>query len=112
MKRLVHQVQSHLTDDLRRAPYKGSENPMTGHCYVASEVLAHVLGPDWKPCFVRHEGAPHWFLRNQETGKILDATASQFKTPVPYEQGVGKGFLTKNPSARAKVVLNQLAKAA
>ena len=26
-----------LTDDLRRPPWRGSPNPLAGHCYVASE---------------------------------------------------------------------------
>ena len=47
---LVKKLQSHLTDDLRRPPYKGSSNPLTGHCYVASEALYHLLGSrDWVP---------------------------------------------------------------
>jgi hypothetical protein len=108
MNKLIRQVQKHLTDDLRRKPYKGNPNPLAGHCYVASEVLFHLLGAEWLPCFVKHEGAPHWFLRNRRTGKVLDATASQFKTPVPYERGKGKGFLTKKPSRRAQVILDAL----
>ena len=101
-------VQRALTDDLRRKPYKGSTNPMAGHCYVASEALASLLGDQWKPCFVRHEGAPHWFLRNRKTGKVLDATAGQFQTLVPYEKGLGKGFLTKDPSARTRTLLSRI----
>jgi len=104
--RLVRDVQRQLTDDLRRPPWKGHKNALAGHCYIASETLAHLLGPDWKPCFIRHEGSPHWFLRNRRTGRVLDVTAEQFKTPVPYEKAIGKGFLTKKPSARAQVVLD------
>lgn len=57
--------------------------------------------------FVSHEGEPHWFLRNAD-GHILDATASQFKTPVPYEKARGKGFLTLKPSKRAQEVMNRV----
>jgi len=107
MRPLIRKVQSLLTDDLRRPPYKGNPNPLAGHCYVASEVLYHLfLNDEWKPCFIRHEGSPHWFLRNRRTGRVLDVTAEQFKTPVPYDKAVGKGFLTKKPSARAQVVLD------
>lgn len=105
---LITNVQQHLTDDLRRARWKGHPNPLAGHCYVASEVLASLLGSEWKPCFIRHEGEPHWFLRHRKTGEVLDATASQFKTPVPYDLGKRKGFLTKHPSARARKVISSL----
>ena len=106
---LVDMVVSQLTDDLRRPPYKGSSNPLTGHCYVASEALYHLLGSrDWVPCNIQHEGGPHWYLKNKVTGEVLDATAGQFETPVPYEKGRGKGFLTKEPSKRAKELLSRL----
>lgn len=108
-KELIDLIVSQLTDDLRRAPYKGDPNPLTGHCYVASEALLYLLGSDeWKPCNISHEGSPHWYLKNKTTGKILDPTAGQFKTPVPYELGKGKGFLTKEPSKRAKELLRRL----
>jgi hypothetical protein len=106
---LMQLVVSQLTDDLRRAPYKGDPNPLTGHCYVASEALFHLLGSDdWKPCNISHEGSPHWYLMNKRTGEKLDPTAGQFKTPVPYELGKGKGFLTKLPSKRAMELLRRL----
>ena len=93
-----------LTDDLRRPPWKGSSNPLAGHCYVASEVAFYILPGGWRPTFIRHEGSPHWLLRH-DNGEILDLTAPQFKTPVPHHLGIGKGFLTKTPSKRAKSVL-------
>ena len=109
LRKLVKKLESHLTDDLRRPPYKGSSNPLTGHCYVASEALYHLLGSrDWVPCNIQHEGGPHWYLKNKVTGEILDVTAGQFETPVPYEKGRGKGFLTKEPSKRAKELLRRL----
>ena len=108
MSDLVSRVQEALTDDLRRRPWKGSPNPLAGHCYVACEALYHILGSEWCPCFIQHEDAPHWFLRHRETGAILDPTASQFKTPVPYHEGRGKGFLTKQPSKRASVVISRV----
>jgi len=54
---------------------------------------------------IRHEDTPHWFLLSPE-GEVVDATAGQFKTPVPYDQARGKGFLTKQPSKRAQVVID------
>jgi hypothetical protein len=99
------------SDDLRRKPYQGDPNVHVGHCYVASEALFHLLGgraAGWVPQFIRHEGQPHWFLRHGHTGEIADPTAKQFKTPVPYEQGVGKGFLTKVPSKRAQALIDRM----
>lgn len=93
-----------LTDDLRLPKYRGSLNPLTGHCYVASEVEYHLNGG--KPMFVRHEGEPHWFVMRD--GEVIDHTAAQFNTPVPYHRAKGKGFLTKRPSRRAQSVLDRL----
>ena len=81
---------------------------MAGHCYVASEALYHLTGGQagpWKPSTVRHEGSVHWFLVHRVTGEILDPTADQFSTPVPYTQGRGCGFLTAQPSRRGAALL-------
>jgi hypothetical protein len=102
---MADRVRAALTDDLRRAPWRGSENPMAGHCYVASESYYH-LAPGCKPMTVRHEGSVHWYLtRNGET---IDLTADQFDTPVPYHLGVGRGFLTRAPSKRAARVIERV----
>jgi ADP-ribose pyrophosphatase YjhB (NUDIX family) len=104
---LVGAVRSALTDDLRKPRYRGNPNPVAGHCYVASEALYHLMGgakSGYTPCSVRHEGDVHWYLRGPG-GKILDATAEQFKTPPPYHLGRGRGFLTAAPSARAAQVI-------
>jgi len=100
-------IQKHLSDDLRQKKYQGDEDPLKGHCYVAAEAAYHILGgkdKGWTPMNVQHEGDSHWFLKHS-SGKILDPTAKQFKTPVPYETAKGKGFLTKQPSARAKKLI-------
>jgi hypothetical protein len=81
-----------------------------GNCYVTSEALFHLLGgraAGWTPMQVHHEGDSHWFLRH-DSGLILDATVSQFKTPVPYVQARGRGFLTRRPSRRAQQMMRQL----
>lgn len=105
----VGKIRSVLTDDLRRAPWKGCENPMAGHCYTASEALYHAMGgkaAGLTPMQINHEGAPHWFLKTKDGG-IIDPTADQFKTPVPYEKAKGKGFLTRQPSKRARTILER-----
>lgn len=105
------EVSKALTDDLRRSPWKGMDNPLAGHCYVASEAAWHLLGgrdSQWKPSFIKHEGASHWYLRNIENGRILDITASQFEELPDYSKGIGKGFLTKEPSRRSQIVIKRV----
>ncbi len=100
-------VQRVLTDDLRHPKYRGNPSPYAGHCYVASEAIYHLLGgkkAGYVPQFIRHEGQPHWFLRSPD-GRVIDPTRDQFKTPVPYDKGKGKGFLTAQPSKRAARVM-------
>lgn len=95
---------------LLKPEYLSAERPFAGHCYVASEALYHTLGgkaSGWTPCTIRHEGSPHWFLRGPN-GEVIDLTSEQFATPVPYEQGRGSGFLTREPSKRARIVLEKM----
>lgn len=99
-----------LSPDLRKPEYADNPNPLAGHCYIAAEALYHRcmdLGEQAKPMFIRHEGQPHWFIVTEYAG-IIDPTARQFETPVPYEQAKGKGFLTKNPSKRALAIMERM----
>ena len=80
---------------------------MKGSCYPASEALYHRLGgkeAGLTPMHIIHEGVPHWYLRWEVDGETLyiDPTSTQFDTPVPYADGRGRGFLTKEPSKRAR----------
>ena len=101
-----------VSDDLRRKPWKGSPDPVVGHCYVASESLHWLMGgPDgpWRPMFLRVDGSSHWFLKHKETGEILDLTRIQFGfKKIPYEDATGKGFLTKKPSKRARIFMARM----
>jgi hypothetical protein len=56
---------------------------------------------------LEHEGAQHWWIED-ERGNVIDLTAEQFATPVPYDQGRGRGFLTRDPSKRAQVVIDRV----
>lgn len=109
----VHEkIRNALTPELLKEPYRskvqsGEAHPKTGHCYVASEAYFHMMGgkeAGLKPMSIQHEGGPHWWIRDGN-GRDIDLTHEQFKTPVPYHQGVGKGFLTKEPSKRAATVI-------
>ena len=112
---IIHQsiktIKSLLTDDLRKKKYKGNPIRSAGHCYVASETLYHFLGgksSGLKPMFIRYDGEPHWFLMWNDL--IIDATCDQFYIRVPYSRAKGKGFLTKFPSKRSKILLDRLYK--
>lgn len=107
---MVKEVRICLSEELRKKPYRDHQNPMAGHCYVASEVLYHQLGgkeAGWTPQCVRHEGGSHWYLKHTD-GTIIDPTCDQFTTPVPYDKGRGCGFLTREPSKRSQVILDRL----
>lgn len=87
-----------------------------GNCYAASEALYHILGgkkAGWKPMRFKFTGPDqkldtHWFLKHT-SGLVLDPSVRQFKgAQVPYEKGVGGGFLTKGPSLRARRLIREL----
>jgi hypothetical protein len=107
----VHEaVRLSLTDADRLFRYRGpSSLPVAGHCYVASEAAYHLLGgkdAGWTPMQIQHGGGSHWYLRH-ESGLILDITSEQFFKPVPYANGRGRGFLTRQPSKRAARVIDR-----
>jgi hypothetical protein len=107
---LILEVRRYLTPDLLKPEYHDLPFP-TGHCYVATESLWHLLG-DMKtmfvPAYVSHEGITHWFLKQSNGSGIIDATADQFRTPVPYHLGKSCGFLTREPSRRAQQVMSRM----
>ena len=82
-------------------------------CYQASEHLYHLMGgkdAGLTPMQIEHEGVSHWYLRWEQASKTfyLDPTVTQFETPVPYEQGTGRGFQTKLPSKRTLELFGEL----
>jgi len=82
-----------------------------GHCYVASEAAYYLLGGKengWKPFCMEVDLDTHWFLKHS-SGFILDITKSQFCYKLDYSEARGKGFLTKEPSKRAKKLLQKIA---
>lgn len=103
---------------------KSQRTKKRGNCYVTCEALYHLLGgkeAGLVPMVVHHEGETYWYLELRwdelvGTGnpywvtrrKIIDPTASQFKTKPDYDKGRGCGFLTKEPSRRARELMEQL----
>lgn len=90
-----------------------SREKRIGNCYVTSESLFHLLGgkrSGWKPCVMRVDSDTHWFLKH-DSGLILDPTAKQFgkaRSKLDYSMGRGCGFLTRRPSARAALLMEEL----
>lgn len=117
MRELIEKIQKCLTPDLLKKEYRAenSANPMFGHCYVASETLYHTLNDPARytaACGKDDRGIVHWWIVDKQTGERYDATADQYYskglTP-PYDRSRNTGFLTKQPSKRAQVVLARLA---
>lgn len=118
MKKLIKNIQDNLSPDLLHKKYNkpNPNNPLQGHCYVASEALYYLLEPsDFKPKVATYEAvkgyASHWWLENKKTGKILDPTSGQFKRSFIkelYKKGRFCGFLTKGPCRKTQTLLNKI----
>jgi hypothetical protein len=116
---LVARAVSCLSDDLRRPPWRGSDEPLAGHCYVACEALYH-LGlreQGWRPARARYgtkKHETHWILVNRtDFGELewIDPTRGQFlgRWPLPpYCEFREGGFLTREPSARARELMRRM----
>lgn len=111
--RLMRMVRSVLSDDLRSPQYRGHHNINHGQCYVAAEALYHLTRRELLPCHVRlDDGTVHWFLRYGAV--VVDPTADQFSPPITYRvygSGIGSGFLSREPSIRAREVMRRVSAA-
>jgi hypothetical protein len=124
----INLIAGSLTDDLLSSEWQLRKQARAasgkyvdrtfGHCYVATEVLAHWMSP-WThvtPMSMRlpDNGGTHWYLRWEPEWAIeaspieacvyLDPTRDQLDEPVDYSTGTGRGFLTKKLSRRAQVL--------
>ncbi len=88
----------------------GQTHPLSGHCYVVAEVVYHLGAREagYRPEHLRWEGGVHWRLRHAASGELIDPTAPQFENAPPPEIGRGGAFLTRKPSRRALVVIEEL----
>ena len=108
-----------LSDDflskewLARKKSEPSCHKTFGHCYLATEVAYHLLGgkkQGWKPMYLKCEDGSHWFLKHS-TGRIFDVTSGQFEgEEILYQNAIGKGFLTREPSQRAQKLMAKISK--
>ena len=103
------------------------EHPLAGHCFVASEAYMVLSDRDLKPEHVTvevPEPGPlgetaefsHWYLRDRDTGAVVDLTAEQFTeyphgdVTIPYDEGRGRGFGTHGACGnRTAMVLDAIA---
>lgn len=100
---ILRAVRSCLTDELRLPKYRGHPNPLRGHCSVASEAVYFLLGgkhSGWTPTTLRVGDEVHWFLRQHDSGEIIDPTAGQFACELDYGEGRGRGFPTPRGGAK------------
>ena len=110
-RNLLQDVQGALTPELLHPDHGGGVGPLAGHCYVATQSLWHLLGAQ-DSGYTPHSGpAPgggtHWWLVEDDTGRVIDPTATQFPA-YDYSLGSGKGFLTRDPSRRARIVIERV----
>lgn len=101
-------------DCLRGSYRRPSRNPLAGMCYTASEAIYHLSEDPLVPYCVRYgraQDATHWYLRHAETDQIIDVTASQFPAVdfyAMYDKGRRRAFATKEPSKRARRILDRI----
>ncbi len=120
MRKIIGRIQRNLSDDLLSPTWRRlreSSNPLSGHCYVAAEALWHLIGgkkSGYVPHVLSHSlwpdglkpGETHWFLAKDDNR--LDPTSGQFDTPIPYSKGRPNGFLTREPSRRARKLIGRV----
>lgn len=109
---VIQKIKLNLTNDLRLPKYRKNKNYLAGHCYVASEALYHLMQEepieyDFVPHCMKVVNDTHWFLKNWR-GKVIDITADQFDKPLDYTKSRGRAFLTKQPSKRAKILIERV----
>lgn len=109
---IIESIKRNLTNDLRKPKYRKSKNYLTGHCYVATEALYHLIQQEpveygFVPYCMRVGNDTHWFLMNWR-GKVIDITAEQFSKPPDYSKATRKAFLTKQPSKRARILMSRV----
>jgi hypothetical protein len=109
---MVTELKAILYDhlDLIRDDQRETEHPLSGMCYIAAEALYHLDGGNTK-YFIEvvklPSGITHWFLRKRNDYSIVDITVEQFyDNPPDYSTAKRLTFLTKKPSKRAQVLID------
>ena len=107
---MIEELQKVLSKhpELIKKQYQNDDDPLYGHCYVASEVYYHLKGcsEGYKPYCLKVENGTHWFLMNKNTNKIIDITKGN--RLYDYDSAKHVPFMTKQPSKRAYVIIKEL----
>jgi len=96
-----------------KAPYNTRwtpECPVTGYCYVVSEVIFRCCDVPWgtRPCVATMpNGDKHWFLRTPD-GWLLDQTWEQYGSFNIPENWKKASFLTSKLSKRGQILADLL----
>lgn len=115
-QRLLRRIRGALSLDLRHPNYPVDDDEWysacLNHCYVATEAAYHLHGraAGYVPYVFSHpNGDTHWWLVQQETGRVPDPTEPQLDgKPFPYDRGRRASFLTKRPSRRAAELIRRV----
>jgi hypothetical protein len=114
MDNLINLIINNLSDDLLKPKYRKlvNRNKYTGHCYVATETLYHLLDDSIKlsytPAILKLPNGTHWFLKNKLTDEIIDITKEQFDFILDYSNARNAAFLTKIPSKRSQILIDRI----
>ena len=107
---MINEIKKSLINhpELIKKKYRDKDRPLFGHCYTASEVYYHLEGKEkgYKPYCMEIEEGTHWFLRNPETGDIIDITCG--RNEYDYTTARPVPFMTKEPSKRAKIIMKEI----
>jgi len=123
---LIFDIQRQLTPDLLNGIYKtDSDNPLRGHCYVATETIYWILRDkpnykSYKPYVLTHKewpthlkpGETHWYLMSSNLD-VIDATAQQFNVDIddiPHWKGKPNGMMNHpiGGSKRSRILRSRL----
>ncbi len=113
MTEIIELIQKSLSSDLlhkNTIPVKN--NPLYGHCYIATEALYYLLDDKEKnkyvPSTINVNGITHWFLKHKHTSEIIDITKSQFDFELDYSKSRNRFFLSPKPSKRTLILINRI----
>lgn len=98
-----------LRPEYKEKVRKGA-HPITGHCYVACEALYHLLPGTFIVYWTRVGEDTHWFLTDTH-GNVIDPTIHQFPQDTWFhlhDNPTRGGFLTKEPSKRTRVIMEEV----
>lgn len=106
---LIIKIIENLSPDLLKKEYReiNKNNPMYGHCYVASEVFYHLSEKKYRSKILKVGNITHWFLID-DSENIIDITKDQFDFSLDYNNSRNCAFLTKEPSLRAQKLIKKI----